>query len=70
MSISSSIDQSEAFVFGFSKLDVMFGRAAPATVRHPYRDLVKPGVRFVQSTVAIGRPCRKARRDRRRNLRR
>ena len=23
------IDQSDAFVFGFSKLDVMFGRATP-----------------------------------------
>ena len=45
------IDQSDGFVFGFSKLDVMFGRALPAAVRHPYRDLVKPGVRFVQTTV-------------------
>lgn len=45
------IDQHDAFVFGFSKLDVMFGRAAPASVRHPYRDVVKPGVKFVQATV-------------------
>jgi sulfide:quinone oxidoreductase len=45
------IDQSDAFVFGFSKLDVMFGRAVPAGVRHPYRDIVKPGVTFVQATV-------------------
>jgi sulfide:quinone oxidoreductase len=45
------IDQNEGFVFGFSKLDVMFGRSLPAAVRHPYRDFVKPGVRFVQSTV-------------------
>src|SRR5437899_519074 len=45
------IDKSEAFVFGFSKLDVMFGRELPAAVRHPYRDIVKPGVRFVQSTI-------------------
>src|SRR5436853_7909896 len=45
------IDKSEAFVFGFSKLDVMFGRQLPAAVRHPYRDIVKPGVRFVQSTI-------------------
>jgi len=45
------IDQSDGFVFGFSKLEVMFGRALPETVHHPYRDLVKPGVRFVQSTV-------------------
>ena len=45
------IDQSDGFVFGFSKLEVMFGRALPASVHHPYRDLVKPGVRFVQATV-------------------
>ena len=45
------IDQTDAFVFGFSKLDVMFGRVAAAHVRHPYRDVVKPGVEFVQATV-------------------
>jgi sulfide:quinone oxidoreductase len=45
------IDQSDGFVFGFSKLDLMFGRALPSAVVHPYRYLVKPGVRFVQSTV-------------------
>ncbi len=45
------IDKSDDFVFGFSKLEVMFGRAVPEQVRHPYRDFVKPGVQFVQSTV-------------------
>ncbi len=45
------IDQSDAFVFGFSKLDVMFGRAQASAVLHPYRDIAKRGVRFVQSTV-------------------
>jgi sulfide:quinone oxidoreductase len=45
------IDQRDSFVFGFSKLDVMFGRAVPAAVRHPYHSLIKPGVRFVQATV-------------------
>jgi sulfide:quinone oxidoreductase len=45
------IDQAEGFIFGFSKLDVMFGRAEPDTVHHPYRDIVKPGVQFVQATV-------------------
>ena len=45
------VDKGDAFVFGFSKLDVMFGRQLPAAVRHPYRDIVKPGVRFVQTTV-------------------
>jgi len=42
------IDSSDAFVFGYSKLDVMFGRVDPATVRLPYAKLQKPGVRFVQ----------------------
>ena len=45
------IDQSDGFIFGFSKLDVMFGRTAAAKVRHSYRDLAKPGVRFVQTTI-------------------
>ena len=45
------IDKSDAFVFGFSKLDVMFGRSEAAAVRHAYRDIVKPGVTFVQTTV-------------------
>src|SRR5262249_11313926 len=45
------IDKAESFVFGFSKLEVMFGRQRPGEVRHPYRDIVKPGVRFLQSTV-------------------
>src|SRR5690349_16227131 len=45
------IDQAEGFVFGFSKLDVMFGRTVADAVRHPYRDVVKPGVRFVQATA-------------------
>jgi sulfide:quinone oxidoreductase len=45
------LDQSDGFVFGFSKLDVMFGRTGAEAVRHPYRDLVKPGVRFIQTTI-------------------
>jgi sulfide:quinone oxidoreductase len=45
------IDQADGFIFGFSKLDVMFGRTTADAVVHPYRDLVKPGVQFVQTTV-------------------
>ena len=45
------IDQSEGFIFGFSKLDVMFGRLLPTDALHPYRDIVKPGVRFIQTTI-------------------
>jgi sulfide:quinone oxidoreductase len=45
------IDREDGFVFGFSKLDVMFGRTEPDAVRHPYRDVVRPGLRFVQTTI-------------------
>ena len=53
------IDKNDVFVFGFSKLDVMFGRALPAGVRHAYRDVVKPGVRFVQTVVRSIDPAAK-----------
>jgi sulfide:quinone oxidoreductase len=45
------VDRSEHFVFGFSKLDVMFGRTTAAHVVHRYADFAKPGVRFLRSTV-------------------
>jgi sulfide:quinone oxidoreductase len=45
------IDRAEGFIFGFSKLDVMFGRTPADHVVHPYADLVKPGVTFVQTTI-------------------
>jgi sulfide:quinone oxidoreductase len=46
------IDRGDSFVFGFSKLDLMFGRAAAEAVRLPYSDFAKPGVRFVRETIA------------------
>src|SRR5438067_3965010 len=45
------IDKSDAFVFGYSKLDVLFGRTSLDAVRLPYRDVVKHGVRFAQETI-------------------
>src|ERR1700678_3752398 len=45
------IDKSDSFVFGFSKLDVMFGRATPDAVRLPYGEIAKPGVRVVRETI-------------------
>jgi sulfide:quinone oxidoreductase len=45
------IDRAEGFVFGFSKLDVMFGRATADHVLHRYVDVAGPGVRFVRSTI-------------------
>ena len=45
------IDQGEGFVFGFSNLDVMFGKTVPEGVLHRYRHIDKPGVRFVQTSI-------------------
>jgi sulfide:quinone oxidoreductase len=53
------IDQSEGFIFGFSKLDVMFGRTPAPAVFHPYTDIDKPGVRFVQSVIRSIDPAAK-----------
>jgi sulfide:quinone oxidoreductase len=45
------IDKSDSFVFGFSKLDVMFGRTTPGAARLPYSEIAKPGVRVVRETI-------------------
>ena len=47
------IDENDAFVFGYSKLDVMFDRATLEEVRLPYAVIVKPGVRFLRETVTV-----------------
>ena len=46
------IDKGSAFVFGFSKLDVLFGRKAPDEVRLRYDDYARPRVRFVRETIS------------------
>jgi sulfide:quinone oxidoreductase len=45
------VDRADCFVFGFAKLDVMFGRADAADVRYDYGRISKPGVRFVRSEI-------------------
>ena len=45
------IDKNDSFIFGFSKLDVMFGRQTPDAVRVAYRNIAKPGVTFRQETL-------------------
>jgi len=58
------IDKNDSFVFGYSKLDVMFGRTTLDEVRLPYRDIAKPGVRFLQETItAIDPKTRRATTD-------
>jgi sulfide:quinone oxidoreductase len=45
------VDQEDAFVFGFSKLDVLVGRRTADEVRIPYARLAKPGVEFRRERV-------------------
>jgi sulfide:quinone oxidoreductase len=45
------IDASDGFVFGFAKLDLLFGRSTEAAIRHPYADFAKPGVRLLRETI-------------------
>jgi sulfide:quinone oxidoreductase len=54
------IDSSAGFVFGFSKLDVMFGRVPESHVVHQYRDLVeRPNARFVRAHIESIDPTKK-----------
>jgi sulfide:quinone oxidoreductase len=53
------IDKSDTFTFGFSKLDVMFGRTTLDAVRMPYKKFVKPGVRLLQETITSIDPVAK-----------
>ena len=45
------IDRRDAFVFGYSKLDVLFGRTTLDAVRLPYAAIAKPGVEILQETI-------------------
>ena len=51
------IDQNDGFTFGFSKLDILFGRQTADAVRLPYRELAKPGVEFRQERVTAIDPA-------------
>ena len=54
------LDRTDSFVFGFSKLDVMFGHSLPPQVQHRYADVAHPGVRFVRAEViAVDAPHRR-----------
>ena len=53
------IDKGDSFYFGFSKLDVMFGRTTHDAVLLPYKKFLKPGVRFLQETITSVDPVAK-----------
>lgn len=45
------IERNEHFVFGFSKLDFMFGKRTEPAINHAYDTLSKPGVRLVRANI-------------------
>ena len=45
------IDKNESFYFGYSKLDVMFGRKPAHSVKHSYSQINKTGVQFRQENI-------------------
>ncbi len=53
------IDKSDAFVFGYSKFDIMFGKRTPEAARLPYAKFAKPGVRLLRETITAIDPVRK-----------
>jgi sulfide:quinone oxidoreductase len=53
------IDQNDSFSFGFSKLDILFGRKATAEVQLQYREISKEAVEFRQERVTSIDPKRR-----------
>ena len=53
------IDKNDSFYFGFSKLDVMFGRKPSDAVKLSYSNIVKPGVKFKQEVITAIDPVAK-----------
>jgi sulfide:quinone oxidoreductase len=53
------IDQHDSFYFGFSKLDVMFGRKPADSVKISYSSIAKPGVKFCKETILAIDPVKK-----------
>jgi sulfide:quinone oxidoreductase len=50
------IDKNDMFVFGFSKLDVMFGHAKLEDVQLSYEKFKKPGVKMLRETITAVDP--------------
>ncbi len=47
------IDKGDSFMFGYSKLELLYGRQSREALSAPYRAIAKPGVRFVNETVTV-----------------
>ena len=50
------IDQNDSFYFGFSKLEIMFGRKTSDAVKISYSSINKPGVQFRQKPLLLSIP--------------
>jgi sulfide:quinone oxidoreductase len=53
------IDQNDSFVFGFAKLDVMFGQAEAESVQLSYRTIDSPTVQFRQERIVSIDPAQR-----------
>jgi sulfide:quinone oxidoreductase len=53
------VDQNDAFVFGFSKLEILFGRQTTEQVRMPYDGISMPGVEFRRERVMTIDPAKR-----------
>lgn len=53
------IDKNDSFFFGYSKIDVVFGRKRSDTVKISYSSMVKPGVKFHLETISAIDPEKK-----------
>jgi sulfide:quinone oxidoreductase len=53
------VDQDDAFVFGYSKLEILFGRQTTEQVRIPYGGISMPGVEFRRERVVTIDPAKR-----------
>ena len=53
------IDKSDAFVLGYSKLEVMFGRKTLDAMRLPYAKFAKTGARLMRETITAIDPAQR-----------
>src|SRR5687767_10828757 len=45
------IEKADTFMFGFAKLDILFGKATVEGVSLPYQSFAKPGVELKRETI-------------------
>lgn len=53
------VDQADAFVFGYSKLEILFGRQTTEQVQIPYGGISMPGVEFRRERVMTIDPAKR-----------